>query len=341
MSLTYGFYNSRNGDRKYDAEQMSSMFDGLITDGIFESIGDKLMVSERSGMTVSVGTGRAWFNHTWTLNDAVLSITVDASELILNRIDTIVIDINKSERTHTISIVKGIPATNPVRPDLVYDNGAEHYQYPLCDIYVKSGATAIKQADITNRVGIDCPFVTGAVESVKVDELVAQWQDQFNTWFDALRDMLDENAETKIAAEILDLQGQVTTCERIWVNSSLTSAFPAQHITFARPIKNIEVYDALYIRCRFNTNYGYEQTILLTSEMGSACIFPSGDIWGVTMWGSYSRHFIWGANSVQVSAATRLFQDVVDNKQMIESVSDHVIPVAIYGIKWGKAKHTL
>ena len=31
MAFTYGFFNSLNGDRKYTAEQLSSIFDGLIT----------------------------------------------------------------------------------------------------------------------------------------------------------------------------------------------------------------------------------------------------------------------------------------------------------------------
>ena len=94
MSVTYGFYNSVNGDRKYNSIQMSRMFDGIISDGIFETVGDKLMVSAGSGMTVNVGTGRAWFNHTWTWNDSLLPIKIADSELVLNRIDTIVIDVD-------------------------------------------------------------------------------------------------------------------------------------------------------------------------------------------------------------------------------------------------------
>lgn len=70
MSVSYGFYNSMNGDRKYDATQMSSIFDGIINDGIYETIGDRFVVRTSGGMNVVVGTGRAWFNHTWTLNDS-------------------------------------------------------------------------------------------------------------------------------------------------------------------------------------------------------------------------------------------------------------------------------
>ena len=39
MSVTSGFFNSLNGDRRYNAEQMSSIFDGIINDGIFANIG--------------------------------------------------------------------------------------------------------------------------------------------------------------------------------------------------------------------------------------------------------------------------------------------------------------
>ena len=39
MTVSYGFYNSLNGDRKYNARHMSMIFDGIIRDGVFMSIG--------------------------------------------------------------------------------------------------------------------------------------------------------------------------------------------------------------------------------------------------------------------------------------------------------------
>ena len=79
MAITSGFFNSLSGDRKYDARQMGEMFDGLIEDGVFMSIGDALKTVLSSGMTVAVGTGRAWFLHTWTKNDSDQLITVSAA----------------------------------------------------------------------------------------------------------------------------------------------------------------------------------------------------------------------------------------------------------------------
>ena len=70
MAFTCGFFNSQNGDRKYNAEQMASIFDGLIKDGVYDTVGDIFAVTPGTGMQVRVGSGRAWFAHTWNNNDA-------------------------------------------------------------------------------------------------------------------------------------------------------------------------------------------------------------------------------------------------------------------------------
>lgn len=59
MSLTYGFFNSVNSDRVYDAEQISSIFDGLILDGVFASIGGKMIVKINTGMTVKISSRKS------------------------------------------------------------------------------------------------------------------------------------------------------------------------------------------------------------------------------------------------------------------------------------------
>ena len=74
MALTYGFYNSLNGDRKYNAMDISRLFDGLIKDGVFMSIGSAFIVEASSERVVNVGIGRAWFNNTWIYNDANIGV---------------------------------------------------------------------------------------------------------------------------------------------------------------------------------------------------------------------------------------------------------------------------
>lgn len=218
MSVTSGFFNSLSGDRKYDAIQISSMFDGLITDGIYNGFLESFMVTASSpaSMVVTVGEGRCWFNHTWTLNDAPLPLTLDVGDVVLNRIDTIVIDVDSTDtvRACTIKVIKGTPSSQAVRPTL--ENTETHHQYPLCDISVPAGATTVTQSNITNRRGTsDCPFVATLMKSVNVDDLLIQWESQWNdwmtdrsnamdswtaeqqeaftTWFQTVQDILDEN----------------------------------------------------------------------------------------------------------------------------------------------------
>lgn len=185
MSVTYGFYNSNYGDRRYDAIQMSSIFDGIIRDGVLQHIGTALAVKASEGMIVKVGIGRAWFNHTWTLNDALLPIIVPQSEVLLNRYDAIVLEVDSREtsRANSIKIIKGTPASSPSKPTMVKTN--ERWQYPLAYIYVAAGVTSIRQANITNCVGTsECPYVTAPLEKMSIDDLVAQWQDQWTEFYE-------------------------------------------------------------------------------------------------------------------------------------------------------------
>ncbi len=204
MSVTYGFYNSLNGDRKYDATQISSMFDGLIIDGIFASIGTCFVVKADTGNTVNVGVGKAWFNRTWTLNDAILPLEAPISEVLLDRIDAVVIEVDTSEavRANSIKFVQGTPSSSPVNPTLA--SGPTLFQYPLCYIYRAAGSTEITQADITNMVGTEeTPFVTGILQTISLDELLGQWEDEldqfvaseqadFTNWMNGEKDEYDD-----------------------------------------------------------------------------------------------------------------------------------------------------
>lgn len=198
MSVTFGFYNSLNGDRKYDAIQMSSIFDGIIRDGIFMSIGECLVVKENSGLTLKVMPGRAWFNHTWTLNDANYlvrwekgegeSYPVDLDgndvtpETVADRIDAVILRVNEetSVRANAIGIKKGTPSTvEPQKPALT--NTDTVHEYALAYVRVNHGVTEITQSDIENMVGTSgTPYVTGILDTVNIDDLIAQWKSQWN-----------------------------------------------------------------------------------------------------------------------------------------------------------------
>ena len=193
MSVSSGFFNSLNGDRKYNAAQMSAIFDGLIIDGVFASIGTAFAVKAAGGLTVNVGVGKAWFDRTWTVNDSILPMTAPEAEVLLDRIDAVVLEVNGTEsvRENTIKFVKGNPSSAPSRPTLT--NEGNVHQYPLCYIYRKYGTAVINQADITPMVGTEStPFVTGILQTISLDELLGKWQDELDRFTDARSQEVDD-----------------------------------------------------------------------------------------------------------------------------------------------------
>lgn len=193
MSVSSGFFNSLNGDRKYNAAQMSAIFDGLIIDGVFASIGTAFAVKAAGGLTVNVGIGKAWFDHTWTVNDSILPMTAPEAEVLLDRIDAVVLEVNgmESVRNNTIKFVKGNPSSAPSRPTLTNERNV--HQYPLCYIYRKYGTAVINQADITPMVGTEStPFVTGILQTISLDELLGKWQDELDRFTDARSKEVDD-----------------------------------------------------------------------------------------------------------------------------------------------------
>lgn len=224
MSLTYGFYNAVNHDRTYDAVQLSSIFDGIIKDGIFMSIGDHFAVTAGTGMIVNVGSGRAWFNHTWTLNDAQLPITVDESEVVLTRIDALIIEVNSevSVRANTIKMVKGTPSSTPERPTLT--NTETIHQYALAYIQVDPGVTEITQEKITSVIGSEpTPYITGILETIDITTMVAQWQSQWDIWINHMEETGEEWFNTQ-RQDFIDLKNDYFTEIETW-KASQESAF--------------------------------------------------------------------------------------------------------------------
>lgn len=230
MSFASGFFNSVDHDRLYDATDISRLFDGLIRDGIFASIGDCLVVKQSNQMNVTVGTGRAWFNHTWSYNDALYPVTIPPSEILMDRIDAVVLEINSVEsvRANSIKLIKGTASSTPTKPALT--NTKEVHQYPLAYVTVGKEVTSIRQADIENCVGTSaCPFVTGILEVISIEQLIPQWKDilnrfveentaNFNTWMNGEKQ--DYQAWlTAAKKEITDWQATSKSDYQKWYDS--------------------------------------------------------------------------------------------------------------------------
>lgn len=229
MAFSYGFYNSLNGDRKYDSEDLSRMFDGIIYDGVIGAVGDTFAVKAGTGNTVNVSSGRAWFNHTWTYNDAPMPISCGSAAVLLDRYDAIVLEVNAASdvRKNSIKVVTGTEASNPVKPTM--ENTEFVHQYPLAYIKRPAGSTSISQSNIENAVGTEaCPICTGVLKSLNVEQMMAQWEAQFDEWFQSAKDTLSGDVAGNLLNKIEKAEDKIpymytaTLSVNNWIRSSGT-----------------------------------------------------------------------------------------------------------------------
>lgn len=269
-SVSCGFYNSL-GDRKYDATQLSSIFSGIIRDGIFASIGDCLVVRADSGNIVNVGVGKAWFNDTWTHNDSVLSVDCGAADTLYARYDAIVIEVNSSPtvRDNFIKVIHGTPSSFPVKPTLV--NTEYIHQYALCYIYRPAdydGVKSIDAADIENMVGTkETPFISGILETVDLDMLLGQWRGELDRFI---------NSEKEDITEFMDNQESEF---RVWYNETteLMQNVANEISVWSEEIKNVMLSDNVAASILANLSADEIERFLVSGlNDGETIISPDG-----------------------------------------------------------------
>lgn len=218
MAVTYGFFNSLNGDRTYNADQMSEYFKGLVSDGVYESVGNALQVlaSATPDMNVNVQTGRALIDCKWCENDAVLTLPITAAHVTLNRYTAVVVQLDYTNRLISITTVDGTPATTPTKPAMT--NTTVLKQICLAYVYVAAGVTSISQSAITDtRANTNiCGWVTGLIEQVDTSTLFLQWQTAYqdyynqmtaayNSWFSTLTQDLTVGAYIQQYQKVVEI----------------------------------------------------------------------------------------------------------------------------------------
>nr|DAV70284.1 MAG TPA: Receptor Binding Protein [Caudoviricetes sp.] len=199
MAVTSGFFNSSSGDRRYTAEQFGTLFEGIITDGVFSGVGQALRV-EANGSTVRIGSGRAWCQGTWLNNDGELSLSAPSnSHPNYSRYDAVVLEFNWSEsvRANSIKYISGTSAATPKRPDLVLTSLVR--QMPLCYIFRPAGATTVQQGQIEMATGTSaCPWITGPLRTLDISAFISSASSALN------------NATTEASKTSKELQTQLT-----------------------------------------------------------------------------------------------------------------------------------
>ena len=198
MAQKYGFFNSVNNDRVYDASDVARFLSKFFTNGIFNN---SLAVSSNDNMTVSVATGNANINGYGYENTETLVLDIDEADSELSRIDSVIVRLDLTNRQITAMILQGQYATIPSQPSITRSGNI--YDLRLANISIPADATRITTDMITDtRFGSDCGNVTQAVLELDTSEIFAQYQAYFENWFANLQDQLDDNQAGHLQNEI-------------------------------------------------------------------------------------------------------------------------------------------
>lgn len=178
-------------DRVYNAEDMTSYLAGIVGNGVFPNPSTQLQVRASSGMDVIVSAGSGWINGHKMVNTADLTVSVDASDVILNRIDAVIFYVDLTTRSMGIAVKTGTFAQTPVAPAMTRTEN--RYEMCLAQISVPKQVEEISTAMITDTRGNSnlCGFVQGLIQQIDTSTLWEQQQAQFEEWMQSVQTQFD------------------------------------------------------------------------------------------------------------------------------------------------------
>lgn len=212
-------------DRAEEASFFAKYFSQFISNGVFPNPSTNMQVLEVEGMNIKVDIGVCYINGYMGWVEVPETFEIEESDT-QSRIDRVVARLSFLDRNITLAIKKGTAQGNPVAPELQRDY--DIYEIGLADIKVNANAIEIKQANITDlRLDTEaCGIVANQLQHVDTTTLFNQYQswlaivtseaeadlkqkkedfeaylnnlkivfsNDFNTWFQTIQDVLDED----------------------------------------------------------------------------------------------------------------------------------------------------
>lgn len=145
-----GFFNSKNGDRKYNARDISRYFEHILSSGLYKNITDCMKVTPAGGMSLTVSPGAGLIDCQWFRQETPETLRISTANAALPRVDSVVVrlDMNDSVRAISLAVVAGTPATSPVAKAPVRDDNIK--EYVIARVYVGAAVSSISAGDITD-----------------------------------------------------------------------------------------------------------------------------------------------------------------------------------------------
>ena len=219
-------------DRLYDSDDMNMPYKRIVTEGIFGVLdpqpdgtddtiaGDDFKVTlGKSSLQVVVAAGNGILGGRWFELETDQIVDINTNSTISNRIDSIIIQFNKTDRTVYLVYREGQSPTNP--PVLETTSDGSILELRIANLTVTPNYSSQSTVSITDRRAYDeCPLITGLLQQIslgdrlnKFDEDVAeklasydsQFQNKLTQYDAAMQNIYDEWATLK--QEIINTGG--------------------------------------------------------------------------------------------------------------------------------------
>ena len=254
----FGFFDSKDGDRKYSAADFVGFFADFFTNGIVADSTTYLQVKADSGMTLSVNSGKAYINGGFFKPQAPTALTLFDSDTTYPRYDLVVLRWDKVLRSIYLDVVSGTGSETPVVPTLTRNETT--YELGLARVYVAANATEITQANITDlRFNNSyCGVVTGVIDTIDTTALFAQYE---QAWYDFVAQLDDADPE-KITINTADKQARADLAALIATAVTSATGKTLKVLTGRASIDSDETI-------KFSTPFSSAPTVILTPDMDS------------------------------------------------------------------------
>lgn len=235
----YGyFYESKAGDRKYSANSFSDWLAPFFSAGVFNG---ELQVTANDDMTVTLSAGHAWVPSAADTTKRLIhfaasqTFTLETASGTLDRIDTIVIRRDDTNRQLTAEYVTGGYAQNPIATTPTRSGAV--YELVVAQIYVAAGSVSVTQENITDTRADSslCGWVASTVKEIDF----SQFTEQFNSFFQSYQARITKqfSAYLNTIAE-LENKGNVSYQEYLTILQNYESSQEKEFSDWFEGIKN-------------------------------------------------------------------------------------------------------
>lgn len=207
MAFSFGFFNSKNLDRTYTAENFTEYLSSLVCDGIQDNYGRKFALSAK-GFNLIIGSGKAWITGHYFVSDS--TYTIDLSEYAdesLPRYVSVGICCNTNDNFRDIGfeLLAGTPATFPAIPR--FENTDDRTYLTLCAVRIDGDEMTV--TDYRDNPSY-CGYVQCILGKCRVTEMIILMNDmekankEMKEEIEKMRNIIDD-MQTKVD----DLTGDI------------------------------------------------------------------------------------------------------------------------------------